>query len=314
MRGINHLEDFGWSAAPRGGGGGGGSQMTYQQTILPDWVNANSQSNYARAQDVANRPYEANPNQQIVGMNADQQQAIQQIRDLQGTGQGQYQEAIDAIEGSGLLGNLKSLTPEQINANTALLMNPYTTAVVDPTVTQMRTALGAQLGDIGSKAAMSGAFGGSRQGIVEGQAIGDETTGEGKLVGGLLQSGYQNAQQAALDLAKANLAGGEWAAGALPQLGTGQSQLAATQAGLLGQVGTSEQQQAQNEADLAALQWAEQRDYPIEQLNILQQALQNSPYGTTTIGKGAAPSSGGSAAQTAIGGIAAAASVAAIAL
>jgi hypothetical protein len=311
MRGINHAEDFGWSAAPRGGGGGGGSQTTYQQTILPGWVEQAGQQNYATAQDIAARPYQANPNATIVGMTPDQQQAIQQIRGLQGQADPTYNASIDAT--SGLLGNLQTLTPEQINANTAALMNPYTLATVAPTVAQMRESLGGQLGDIGSKAAMTGAFGGSRQGIEEGTAIGQEARGEGQLVGGLLSSGYQNAQQAAMDLAKQNLASGEWAATTAPQLATNQATLDATQAGLLGQVGAAEQAQSQNEANLQAQQWQDQWDYPMMNLALLESTLQNTPYGTTTIGRG--PAAGGSnVAGNVIGGLGAAASIAGVAV
>jgi hypothetical protein len=312
MRGILHSEDWGWSNTPRGGGsGGGGSQQTYQQVQLPAWVDQASQANYQQAQQVAARPYAANPSESIAPLSADQTQAIGEIQNLQGSADPTYQASIN--QAGGLLSSAAPITTGQLTSDAASLMNPYTTAVVNPTVTQMRQSLGKQLGTIGANAANVGAFGGSRQGIEEGTAIGQENLGEGQLVGGLLSSGYQQAMNQAQSLANTNLAAGQWATTAAPQLATQQATLDAQQAGLLGQVGGTEQQQAQEEADLAAQQWQQQWDYPETQLQILQSGLAGSPYGTTTIGQGPA-ASGGNAMGNVIGGLGVAASVAGIAL
>jgi len=297
-------------AIARGGGGGGGTQSSISQVTLPGWVDEASQSSYSQAAQAADRPYQANPAQQVAPLTPDQQAAYAQIRALQGTTAPAYSQA-EGVS-SGLLSQAAPITTDQVNASTGALMNPYQEAVVAPTVAQMRQDLAQQKAQIGSQASNVGAFGGSRLGIEQGTAEGQEAIGEGKLVGGLLQSGYDTAQGRALGIAQANQNLGAQQISLLPQLATAQAGETAKETGLLSAAGQQEQQQAQAQADLAAQQWSDEWNYPLLQAAIKQGALSSSPYGTTTYTQGTAKPGGGNLAGNIIGGIGAAAGLLAL--
>jgi hypothetical protein len=290
-----------------GGGSKGGDTTTTQKVELPAWVDESARNNYNQAQNLAATPFQANP-AQVAPTTADTQQAYDQIRALQGTGVGDYQAAKDAITGGGLLSAVHPVTTDQLNTDTQALFNPYTTAVVQPTVTQMRDALGKQIGTIGANAGNVGAFGGSRQGIEEGTAIGQESLGEGQLVGGLLSSGWDSARTAAGNLAAGNLAAGEWATDELPKLGTNQFELQGQQTGLLSQAGATQQQQAQTLLDTVAANKQAEINWPFQMQQVLEEALGATPYGTSTTTVGPGPQ-GPNKATSALGGAAAGAAI-----
>lgn len=289
---------------------GGGQQSTQQQTQqvqLPAWVDAAAKSNYQNAQDIAARPYQANPDATIAPMTADQTQAYSTIRNMQGATAPAYAAAQDAART--LLPSAAPITTGQLTGDAASLMNPYTTAVVDPTVTQMRQALGQTLGATRANASNVGAFGGSRLGVQEGVAQSQEALGEGQLVGGLLSKGYDTALSAAQDMAARNLSAGEWATGMLPQLASASSDQTAKEAALLEGAGRAQQGQTQAVSDLAASQWQDQWNYPIQMQQLLQSALGMSPYGSTTTTTGTSTAPSNTAGQI-MGGLGTAASIA----
>lgn len=266
------------------GGGSSGTSSSTSRVVLPDWVDSASQANYQQASDVADRAYQANPYSAVADLTPDQQQAYAQVRALQGQADPAYRTA-QGVSG-GLLTQAAPITTDQISNAAYGLMNPYTLATVAPTVQQMREALGQQINQIGANAANVGAYGGSRQGIEEGTAIGQEATGEGKLVGGLLQQGYDTATGQAMDIAKTNQALGAQQISLLPQLASSQATLDAQQAQMLDTAGKEQQQQQQNVLDTASQNWQDQWNYPLEQVAIKQGALSSSPYGYTTYSTG----------------------------
>jgi hypothetical protein len=295
-------------AIARGGGSGGGEQRTVQTTQLPPFIEQAGEQALARATDVSNRPYEANPYATVVPQSADTTAAYDTVRNLQGATDPAYQAAQGAITGGGLLGSVAPITTGQVNTDTAALMNPYLTAVVDPTVTQMRQGLAQSLGRERANASNVGAFGGSRLGVQEGTAQSQEALGEGQLVGGLLSGGYSQAQQAAQALEARNQAAGQWATTTLPALASGQFGQDITGAGLLEQVGRAEQGQSQAELDQQAANWETQWNYPTEALSVLESVLGTTPHGSTTTTVGPPPTT--NQAGNIIGGIGTAASIA----
>ena len=127
----------------------------------------------------------------------------------------------------------------------------------------------------------------------EGTAQSQEALQAGQLAGGLLQSGYGQALSTAEDLGKTNLAAGQWATTALPQIATAGAGQTAQEAGLLDTAGREQQGQTQAEQDLLASQWQENYNQPLTNLQILEQALTSTPYGGTTITTGPPPTSNG---------------------
>lgn len=297
----------------KGGGGGGssgGGGFSMSQTSLPPWIQGPAQDAITMASTLANRPVQTNPYEQVAPVTADQTQAYQQVRDLQGSTTGAFNTAMQGYQG--LVGQAAPVTTGQLNAQTQQLMNPYTQAVIDPAVQQMRQGLATNLQQIGKNASDVGAYGGSRQGVTEGVAQGQEAMGEGSLVSQLLNNQYNNAANQSFDLSKLNLGTGLTALQQMPQLATAQSGQAAKEAGLLQTIGQAQQQQGQAGLDTQAGTWQEAQNWPVQNLDILLSALTGTPYGTTTQGWSPQQKPTSNVGGQVLGGLQTAASIAAL--
>ena len=72
-------------------------------------------------------------------------------------------------------------------------MSPYQSGVIDETLRQFDVSRQGGLQDISQQAYTAGAFGGGRQGALEGQYMSDTALGRAGLASQLLQSGFQDA-------------------------------------------------------------------------------------------------------------------------
>ena len=75
----------------------------------------------------------------------------------------------------------------------ASFMSPYQSGVIDETLRQFDLSRAGGLQQIGDQAFTQGAFGGGRQGALEGQYMSDTALGRAGLASQLLQSGFQDA-------------------------------------------------------------------------------------------------------------------------
>lgn len=267
------------------GGGSGGSSNQTQQVILPEWIQEAGKANIATANEIANRPYEANPSAYTVApLTADQQAAYSSIRDMQGGTAPAYQSAEAAA--AGLLDSAKPITTGQLTTDTQALLNPYSDIVIDPTLQLMRQQLDQSIGQQRANASNVGAFGGSRLGVQEGVAQSQESLLAGQLKGNLLTSEWDKAMTTASDMAGRNLQAGQWATTTLPQLASAGATQTAKEAAMLEGVGRAEQGQSQAEIDALASAWQDARDYPLQGLAVREQALTATPYGNTTVSTG----------------------------
>ena len=296
-----------------GGGGDTGKSSQTTEVKLPEWVNQASQSNYALAKDVANRPYEANPYggaAGVAGWTDAQNQAMAMLPQV-GQYQGQYGQASDAL--SGLLGyNPNQIRAGAVNAgqlagtDLSPYLNPYTENVINRTTDTMERSGKQAQNQIRSDAAKGSSFGGSRQAIQQGVQQAETTRAIGDYAGKAREAAFTSAQanatadiQRAFEGDKVNLANwtdvqkqnvaNDLAAKGLQRQAANDLVTAAT-AGqdsaikTLGQymsVGSAQQAQQQKVLDAQSGQWQQQRDYPLEQLNILLSSLGMSPYGRT---------------------------------
>ena len=290
------------------GSSGGGSQSSTQQVILPEWVQGAAMENIQKAKDVANLPYQANPFNIVAPLSADQTQAYDTVRGAQGMADPAYAAAMGTT--SGLLGQAKPITTEQINTDTKSLLNPYSDIVIDPSLALMGQELNKNINTTRANAANVGAFGGSRLGVAEGTAISDEALQAGKLKAGLLSSAYDTAQKNAIGLAGQNQDLGQWATSLLPTLGQNQVTERLKEAGLLERAGMAEQGQEQAVVNAMSEGWQDQYNYPLTQLEIQESALAATPYGSTTVSTGPATSRNRTAG--ALGGAASGASMGAM--
>ena len=119
----------------------------------------------------------------VAGEDPLQTQAI----NLATAGIGGYQPYLDqakALTGPGAGAGVGSV---------ASYMSPYQQGVIDETLRQFDVSRQGGMQQIGDQAAQMGAFGGGRQGALEGQYMSDTALGRAGLASQLLQSGFQDA-------------------------------------------------------------------------------------------------------------------------
>ncbi len=183
------------------GGGNTSPSTTTQVSELPEWARGYAKDTLSKASaltDVNQNPYQAYGANRIAGFSPMQQQAQQQAAGMQTsnlTGLGGQMAGAAAM---GALG--ANYDPTQFQAgqfgqqDAQQYMSPYMQSVVD---IQQREAQ--RQGDIAgtqrnAQAAKSGAFGGSRQAIMDAEAARNLATQKGDIQAQGLQSAYQQAQ------------------------------------------------------------------------------------------------------------------------
>jgi hypothetical protein len=305
--------------------GGGGQSQTTQETKevrLPAWVEEAGQSNYAMAQQIAAKPYEAYGGPTVAGLAPDWKTARSKLSGLNDY-YGDYDTAAGALKG--ILGydpsdihQRATTAPTMKDVDVSTYLNPYITNVEQRTLANMGEQGQLQQRGIASDAMAKKAFGGSRQAIQQGvagaktiQAMGDESAKlrsagfdqATKLAQTDLQRQYEAAKQtgdwqqaAEIESGRQDLeAHGQTIAGA-KQL---QSNADAAQAARMNEMasylgfGQMQQEQTQREYDDKAGKWQKEHDYDLTRLNILLSTLGLTPYGHSESGTSTTRSGGG---------------------
>lgn len=112
----------------------------------------------------------------------------------------------DRINGTQQVGADQIMAQRLAGMDLNTYMNPYTQGVVDYGLKALETQRLQSLNGIGDQAARSGAFGGSRQGILEGVTNATSAMNAGKLASDLMSQNYMQAQNAAIGDITRNLA------------------------------------------------------------------------------------------------------------
>jgi len=286
-----------------GKGGGGGTQTVINKTDVPQFISDAAQKNLNTAYDVSKNMIGPYTGQRVAGMTPNQMADINAIQGRVG--------ATDPAFGfaTRTAANVANFAPTNVNAGSLastdlnLYMNPYTQSVLNPALAQLEIQRKQGLNQIGDQAIKTGAFGGSRQGVAEGVLNSEAARQAGDLTAQLQAQNFSQAQnaatndinrtmqaqianqQAGLQGAGVNLAGAN-AVGSLAD--TGQSSfLRGTAAALSGQEALQQNQQQQ--LDAARQAYAEQQQFPLQQLQIPLQALGATPYGQTQTQTGPGP-------------------------
>lgn len=194
--------------------------QTTQNTTqtLPQYVTDAQQGLLGTGRNVYDDFYNATPNYGVAGFNADQLAGFDLTRQVaQNTfantpslpswyGQAAPSMPTAAYTYGGMSAAPNFYTGASMNAaqvggaDIQGLMNPFTQSVIDPTLAQMRQGHDATSAQIGAQSAAAGSFGGSREGLRQGQndrALGEQTA---------LTTAQMNSQayQQAAALAQAN--------------------------------------------------------------------------------------------------------------
>lgn len=229
--------------------------------------------------------------------------------------------------------NPSSFLEGDINA----YLNPYINSVEKEALSRLSDQTRLTMSELGDAARSAGAFGGSRHGITEGVALGESSRSAGELSGKLRAAGFDAASSLMMeDIAnkmKADLANQEagittgvanldaklradlanqrtgldasrLSLDAADLLGTTAGRSAASRiqdAGILEQIGIQRKDQQQALLDQAYGDWLEEKNYPIDMLNLRLGATSATPYGGTSTTTSTAPRSSGNALLTGLG-------------
>jgi len=293
--------------------GGGGKSSTSTQTVsIPPEVLARYNAVNARAESVAQQPFQQYTGEFVAPLTPTQQAGIEATSRASQLAQPYYGAAtqgllgaqqgganyIGAATGAALAG-AAPVSPQGLQVGR--YMNPFTQSVVGATQAALGQQQGQQLAQQQAEAIRSGAYGGDRAGLQRQALRGQQSLAQAQAIAPLYQQGYQQALQTAqqqqgvgLGAEQANrqaiqqlsqqLAGlgqqgfamGSGAAQQLAGLGTG-AQQAALQ-GAQAQIGAGTlQQQTQQAQDTAQYQqFLQERGYPFQ----VAQFLANIAMGT----------------------------------
>jgi hypothetical protein len=260
------------------GGGGKGTTQTTQKMEIPPEVMARYNAVNARAETVAQQPFQAysnNANAFVAPLTPTQQAGIQNTNMMAGAAQPFYQA------GAGLTAQgAQDVNPQGLNLNQ--FYNPYTQSVADTTLRALQQQQGIERSSlVNPQTARS--FGGDRSGIVAANLARQQDLATAQSMAPIFQKGFADSlaaaqQQQGVGLAaqQANATRALQAGAQFGQLGTG-----AQQAGLAGaqaQQAAGQTEQQTQQAGLQALynQWQQQQAYPFQ----LTQFLSNIATGT----------------------------------
>jgi len=311
------------SSAPR-------AQTVTQRTEIPAWLEDVTRENIARADALSNRPYQPYMGPTIAGFAPEQEAAFQYTQAGIGATQPVFGQAIQTASDvsqynpmgvqASQIGYQGVTAPNFLQGNVGAYMNPYIENVENAALSRLQGATQQAVNRIGDQALAARAFGGSRQGIAEGVALGEAARSAGELSANLRSQGFGQAaqllqadQQRAMQAQLANQQAGLTASQVNAQQML-QSQLANQSAGLQGaqqrlsaagqladlsgefqrsrqldaalleNIGQQRQAQQQAALDEAYRRFQEQQNYPIEMLNLRLGATSATPYSTTSTG------------------------------
>jgi len=289
--------------------GGGGAQYypmpsiqasnsnSSQKTEIPAWLTNASQFGLANANNLINSGTPQYNAPLAVGLNSDQQQAGQMIKDSIGGSQPYYDQAQGAIDRS-----MNEIAPATLAGGLSGIsqyMNPYISNVVDSLKAQSAQNLDQSLKQTDDQAIAAKAFGGSRHGVQEGVATAQNNLGLSGQIANLLQSGYNNAtsllgsdvqtQNAAAQQNASNaLAGGQ----AMANLGTTARSSNASDINNLLTYGNLGQTTAQGALDKLYNLWQFQSQYPLQAQQVYNQTVSSAPHDTSSSGSSSTSSIG----------------------
>lgn len=241
-----------------------------------------STSALQQAEDVSNLGFTPYGGERVAGLSPLEEQGRARAAELaqQGIGLPQAQQAADVA--AGVAGyEAGTYDPRLLSqADFQQYMNPYLQGALDPALRAIREQQTQTLQGLGAQAGAAGAFGGSRQGVVEAEAL----KGFGQQLGDVISTGYASAFDRATQLAGSDIdrlnqaqviredmrqqaAGQQLAgAGALSQAANQLRQLGFADADVLRTLGAEERgiQQAQLESDYQ--EYLRQQAFPLQQL------------------------------------------------
>lgn len=302
-----------------GGGGGGGSDPTVTQTIqqtdptttstsmsgttsreIPQWLESASQDIVSRAGTLSNQAYQGYDGPRVAGFNDMQQGVFEGIANQGVADQVGQASGIAGLAANQALGAGANYTPYQTGQFTGDVaqsyMNPYQQNVTNAQLREADRAADIATTNRMSAATKAGAFGGSRQAVMDAEAARNLALQKGDIQAQGLQQAYTQGQQqfntenALAENSRqfgtsAGLQGLNTALQSANTLGNlGQMQFGQEMDTLKGQAlaGQQQQQLAQQQLDVDYNDFLSEQKHPYENLAFYQAMVSGVPYSTTT--------------------------------
>ena len=233
----------------------GVGQQTGTESSLSNWAGPYVTEMLGRGQALAGQDYQAFQGPLTAGPSTTQQTAFQGIAGL----------AIPTDQ-------MKAFTPQQFTADNAQrLMNPYLTAALNPQIDEARRQAEIQRMNNAARLTKAGAFGGSRQAIMEAEGDRNLATNLANITG----QGYKTAYDQAMGQFNREQDQGLQATGQAQQYGLAALQKQA-------ELGAQERGIEQEGITADINQFKEERDYPYKQVQYMQSLLQGLPLAAQT--------------------------------
>lgn len=209
--------------------------------------------------------YQTYEGPRIAGFTPEEQAAMTGIAGLVGQGRQYFDPATQYAKGLG----------EKFTADTAQqYMSPYQQAVVDVEKRKAREDFEQTMQGIGAKAVGAGGYGGSRQAVIEGEAIGDL----GQRLGDIQAIGQKQAFDQAQKAFEAQKARERQAGSALASLGQQAPQQALKELTALSGVGEAGRGMEQSKMDLAYQDFLQRQGFAGDTLGEYKSYLYDYPY------------------------------------
>jgi len=278
--------------------GDGGSKSATSTTSIPKYIEDHHKGIVGLAQQIAAQPYVPYTGDRVAGLTMHQNRASELTQRL-----AEENPGLDYMrQAHGIATQVGNYQPQQVRAGSLAgrdlsgYTNPWESHVVQTSLNDLNRFTGQQQLAANARAAAAGAFGGTRQAVMNGEIARGGIDAAARTSAGLRSQGFARAQDlASQDLNRdmqaqlANQQAGLQGAGLNLHAANQMTQnAAATQGYLLRNIGALQQSgallQMQNQAgmDQKYADWREMRDYPKQQLAILQSALTAAPMSTTT--------------------------------
>lgn len=272
-------------------GGGGGQpapprETVQTQTTIPEYARPYVERMLGKAEAATNAPYQAYRGQRVAEFTPLQQQAFQGAANLGPAGQigaGTQMAGLAGLQGMGAGQQYaqQATSPGSMGA----YMSPFTNLALAPQLREAsrRSAIEGQ--QQAAQAARAGAFGGSRQALIEAERQRNLGQLQSDIYGRGMQTAFEQARQAqqfGADLGLRGAGMGLQAAGTLGQLG--QTQFGQQEAAMRAQAGAGalQQQRSQQALDQAYQDFLSQRGYPQQQLAFMSDILRGVPLSQST--------------------------------
>jgi hypothetical protein len=265
------------------------------QVTIPDYAKPYVENLLGLAEGYTNpnaRPYEQYMGDRVAQFSPLQQQAYENAGLMQTAPQLQDATALAGMSGLGALNTQYTFNPANFNAATASsMMSPYMQNVVErqqqDATRQAAIASQAQ----GAQAARAGAFGGSGDYLMRGQAAGNLARQKGDIQAKGLQDAYSQAmqqfntqnqlnaqqQQFGAGLGLQGLQTANQAAQNLGNLGNTQYNQNMGILGMQNQFGSQQQQQVQNALNNQYQDYLNYQNYPYKQMGFMSDMLRGLP-------------------------------------